>query len=58
MKYLCDEGKRMFAEYLRQEKLMSEMIKNATEPMELSEEFYQAAEDYVIHTDNCESCVE
>ena len=48
----------MFAEYLRQEKLMSEMIKNATEPMELSEEFYQAAEDYVIHTDNCESCVE
>jgi len=58
MKYLCDEAKRLLTEYLLQEKLMSDMMKNATEPMELSEEFYQAVEDYIIHTDNCEVCVE
>ena len=54
---LCDEGKRLFAEYKHQEEEMYNKIHVSIMPCELSEEFYQACQNYINHIDNCDKCV-
>ena len=53
---LCDEGKQLYSKFKRLEALETERMKTATKPFELSEEFYDAANDYIIHVDNCDEC--
>lgn len=53
---LCDVGNRLFAEYKQQETLMYERMSTATEPFDLSDEFYQAVENYINHVDDCSIC--